>query len=72
MEALEFSIKEASTVTGIPLLKMRLKKDLLLCSITRGNQVIIPSGQDELQVGDSVVVVTTHTKLNDIRDILEV
>ena len=71
VEALEFYIKETSVVTGVPLLKMRLKKDLLLCSITRGNQVIIPSGQDELQVGDSVVVVTTHPRLNDIKDILE-
>ena len=52
-------------------MKMRLKKELLLCSITRGSQVIIPGGQDQLQVGDSVVVVTTHTRLNDIRDILE-
>lgn len=71
VEALEFYIKEPSAVTGVPLLKMHLKKDLLLCSITRGSQVIIPGGQDELQVGDSVVVVTTHTRLNDIKDILE-
>ena len=71
VEALEFYIKEPSEVTGIPLLKMQLKKDLLLCSITRGSQVIIPGGQDELQVGDSVVVVTTHPRLNDIKDILQ-
>lgn len=70
-EALEFYIKETSEVTGVPLLKMRLKKDLLICSITRGNQVIIPSGQDELRVGDYVVVVTTHTRMGDIKDILE-
>lgn len=70
-EALEFYIKEVSEVTGVPLLKMRLKKDLLICSITRGNQVIIPSGQDELRVGDYVVVVTTHSRMGDIKDILE-
>ena len=70
-EALEFYIKEPSAVTGVPLLKMRLKKDLLLCSITRGSQVILPGGQDDLRVGDSVVIVTTHPRLNDIKDILE-
>lgn len=70
-EALEFYIKEPSAVTGIPLVKMKLKKNLLLCSIARGSQVIIPRGQDELMVGDFVVVVTTHTRLNDIKDILE-
>ncbi len=71
VEALEFYIKEPSSVTGIPLAEMRLKKNLLVCSITRGSRVIIPGGQDELQVGDSVVVVTTHTRLGDVRDILE-
>lgn len=70
-EALEFYIKEPSAVTGVPLVKMKLKKNLLLCSITRGSRIIIPGGQDELAVGDFVVVVTTHTRLNDIKDILE-
>ncbi len=70
-EALEFYIKESSAVTDVPLVKMRLKKNLLICSITRGSQVIIPSGQDELKVGDYVVVVLTHSRLNDIKDILE-
>lgn len=70
-EALEFYIKENSSVTGIPLEKMHLKKDLLICSIMRNGKAIIPGGQDEILVGDSVVVVTTHSRLNDIKDILE-
>lgn len=70
-EALEFTIKEPSEVTGVPLGKLRIRKNILLCSITRGSQVIIPGGADKLQVGDSVVVVLTHSRLNDIREILE-
>lgn len=70
-EALEFFIKEPSGVTGTPLAKMRLKKNLLICSITRNSQIILPGGQDELMVGDSVVVITTQSRLNDIKDILE-
>lgn len=71
VEALEFFIKEPSNVTDIPLSNMKLKKDLLICSIARNGQAIIPGGQDVLQVGDSVVVVTTQPQLYDIRDILE-
>ncbi len=69
-EALEFYIKEESSVTNIPLEKLHLKKNLLVCSITRGRLVIIPGGQDFLQTGDNVVIVTT-SRLNDIKDILE-
>lgn len=70
-EALEFYIKEESAVTGVPLEKLKIRKNILISCITRGNQVIIPGGQDMLQVGDSVVVVLTHARLNDIKDILE-
>ncbi len=70
-EALEFSIKEPSKITGVPLGRLRIRKNILICCINRGGQVIIPSGQDELLVGDSVVVVLTHSRLNDIKDILE-
>lgn len=70
-EALEFSIKEESPVTGTPLEKLRIRKNILICSITRGNRVIIPGGQDQLQVGDSVVVVLTNARLHNIKDILE-
>ena len=34
------------------------------------NRVRIPNGQDSIQVGDTIMVVTTHTGFSDIRDIL--
>lgn len=70
-EALEFHIKEESPVTGIPLSKLKIKKNILICCINRRNQVIIPGGQDEIHVGDSVVLVLTNSRLHDIKDILE-
>ena len=70
-EALEFYIKEDSAVTNIPLNRLHIRKNILVCSIVRGGQAIIPGGQDELHVGDYVVVVLTHARLNDIKDIIE-
>ena len=70
-EALEFYIKEDSAVTNVPLNRLHIRKNILVCSIVRGGQAIIPSGQDELHVGDYVVVVLTHARLNDIKDIIE-
>lgn len=70
-EALEFSINEPSAITGVPLGKLRIRKNILICCIHRKGQVIIPGGQDQLLVGDSVIVVLTHSRLHDIKDILE-
>ncbi|MBQ5673969.1 MAG: hypothetical protein IIV45_02615, partial [Lachnospiraceae bacterium] len=38
----------------------------------KGNEeaIIIPSGRDCIKVGDTVMIVTTHTGFNDILDIL--
>lgn len=71
IEALEFIIRGKNSVTGIPLSSLRLKKNLLICCITRGSHIITPGGRDEILPGDTVVIVTTHRGLNDIQDILE-
>jgi trk system potassium uptake protein TrkA len=70
-EALEFSIKENSPVVGIPLHRLPLKKNLLVCCLNRNGIIRIPRGQDSIQVGDTVIIVTTHKGLRDISDILE-
>ncbi|MDR2045111.1 MAG: Trk system potassium transporter TrkA [Clostridium sp.] len=70
-EALEIYIREESEATGTPLAALRIKKNVLVCCISRGNQVILPGGQDVLQPGDSVVIVLTDLRLSDIKDILE-
>ena len=70
-EALEFLIKEESPVVGIPLEKLQLKKNILICGINRYGKIIIPGGQDKIRVGDSVIVVVTDYRIHDILDILE-
>ncbi len=70
-EALEFRIKEESTVTGIKLKDMKVKKDVLVCSIFRNGRLIVPTGQDELMVGDSVIIVAGGGHITSIREILE-
>lgn len=72
VEAVEFRVNESSAVTGTALkdLKPKMKKDILIASINRAGRILIPSGADSIEVGDTVMVVTTHSGFNDIRDIL--
>ena len=71
VEALEFTVHEESRATGVPLSQLHLKKNLLLCCITRGDNILIPRGGDQIQVGDNVIVVTLEHGLHDLRDIVE-
>jgi trk system potassium uptake protein TrkA len=70
-EAIEFRVNKESGVTNTPLMELSLKNDLLICFISRNGSILIPSGQDCIKVGDTVMVVTTHTGFNDLEDILK-
>ncbi|MCR5734329.1 MAG: Trk system potassium transporter TrkA [Lachnospiraceae bacterium] len=71
VEAIEFIIDTNSKVTDVPLMNLNIKKDVLVSFINRSGEIIIPNGQDSIQVGDSVMVVTKHTGFHSILDILE-
>lgn len=70
VEALEFLIREDCPLIGKPLQELKLKKNILVCSINHNGSIQTPSGQSVMSVGDTVVVVTTTTGFHDIRDIL--
>ena len=70
-EALEFRVKEGSPILGVSLEQLKLKDNLLIACINRGGTIITPRGKDTIQAGDTVVVVTTCTGLNDLTDILK-
>lgn len=71
VEAIEFRVDEDSAVTNTPLKDLALKKDLLICFINRNGSVLIPTGQDCIKAGDTVMIVTTHTGFDNILDILK-
>lgn len=72
VEAAEFRIREdMPSLLGIPLKQLKFKKDILICSVVRGRQVIIPNGDTTIELNDSVVVVSKEHRFSDIRDILE-
>jgi trk system potassium uptake protein TrkA len=70
-EAAEFIIKEGSPVIDIPLAELKFNAQVLVAAILRGKQVIIPRGYDTIQSGDSVIIVSNHLEMHDIKDILK-
>ncbi len=71
VEALEFLVNKETEYTNIPLKDLKTKQNALIACIGRNRQIIIPNGNDSIQPGDTVVVVTKSKKVQDITDILE-
>ena len=70
IEALEFLIREATNYTGIPLKDLTIRENHLVACIVRKRQIIIPGGNDTLEVGDSVLVVSMSKGMEDLKEIL--
>ena len=71
-EALECVIKEpVEGITGIPLKNLKLRRDVLIASIIHKDKIIIPSGNDKMESGDTVILFTSDVEINAIKDILK-
>ena len=70
VEASEFTVTEPSRITGVPLSQLKFKKNVLVASILRDGTVLIPRGNDTIEPGDSVIIVSEVMGLSDITDVL--
>ncbi len=72
VEAVEFIVKEdVEGITGVRLAELRPKSGVLIACIVRDDTVIIPTGNDFISKGDTVVLITTAgVKLQSIREIV--
>lgn len=70
VEALEFDVAEDFEALGTPLKDIKWKKNLLIAAVIREGAVIYANGSTTLEIGDSVIIVTTNKQLCDLEDTL--
>ncbi len=70
-EALEFKVQSDFAYSKIPLKDMSLKQNTLVAGIIRKKKIMIPSGNDTIEAGDRVVVITSGHRMQDLSDIVE-
>ena len=70
-EAIEFKVSEESNATAKQLKELKLKANTLVACINRGGKIIIPTGNDTIEVGDTVMIVTKNKGFSALTDILK-
>jgi len=69
-EALEFEVSAKFKYIGYKVKDIKLRQNLLLVGIIRGQQTIIPDGETTINLDDHIIVVVANQKLTAIEDIL--
>ena len=71
-EVLECVIKgPVEGITGIPLKQLKLRRNVLIATIVHKDKIVIPSGNDTMEAGDTVILFTTGVEITEIKDILK-
>lgn len=68
VEAIEFLAEQKAPFMGRPLMEVGklLPDGVLICAIVRHGHVIVPGGQDEIRLGDTVIVVGMSELMDEI------
>ena len=70
VEVMQFTIGADFDKKGVPLSKLKIKKEVLVAGIVREGEYIFPSGLATIEEGDKVIIVTTEKKIGCFSDVL--
>ena len=68
-EALEFIAQPNAPYIHVPLKNLNISDDALIAVIVREGQVMVPFGNDTIEAGDSVVVISRRNGLSTLREV---
>ena len=69
-EALEFIARKGDAYIGIPLKDLNTRKGSLVSVILRQGKIIVPFGQDHIEEGDHVVIISRTSGITDLNEVL--
>ena len=70
-EALEFIAKKGDPYIGVPLKNLSVRKGTLVAIILHKGKVIVPFGDDVIEAGDNVVIISTTSGISDLNEVIK-
>ena len=70
VEAIEFIARRGDAYIGIPLKDLTMKKGSQVAVIVRQGKIIIPFGNDHIEVDDHVVIISTTSGVVDLNEVI--
>lgn len=64
---IELEVKKKTKFVGVPLAKITWPKQVLIGGIIRDDQLIIPRGDNQIEMGDHILIFTTKSVLSEVK-----
>lgn len=69
-EAIEFIARNGDSYIGIPLKSLKMRSGSLVAIIVHQGKVIVPFGNDKIEAGDHVVIVSRESGVGDLNEVI--
>ncbi len=69
-EAIEFIARQGDAYIGIPLKDLSMHSGTLVAVIVHQGKVIVPFGNDKIEAGDHVVIISRESGLGDLNEVI--
>ena len=69
-EVLEFIARSSDSYIGVPLKNLNIRPNTLVAVIVHKGRVIVPFGNDHIEAGDSVIIMTCERSIRDLNEVI--
>lgn len=69
-EVLEFIARSGDSYIGVPLRDLTIRPNTLVAVIVHKGRVIVPFGNDHIEAGDSVIIMTCERSIRDLNEVI--
>jgi trk system potassium uptake protein TrkA len=68
-EIIEFIANESSKLLNVPIKQLSLLDDVIIATIVRKSEIVIPNGNDVIKRGDRVVIITKNKNITGLDEL---
>lgn len=69
-EIIEFIVDRKSKILNTKLKHLKLPNDVIIATIVRKNEIVIPHGDDMIKEGDRVIIIAKNKNISELNDII--
>ncbi len=69
-EIIEFIVEHNSKILNIKIKNLKLPRDVIIATIVRRTEIVIPHGDDVIKEGDRVIVIAKIKNVTELYDII--
>ena len=71
-EIIEFIVERNSKIANVKIKNLKIPQDVIIATIVRKTEIVIPHGEDIIKEGDRIIIITKNKNVIELKDIIAI